>query len=358
MTDTRIDVVTKFSAGTPSLENLLQGIRHADESWDVHVHRLERPQLPTQNKLSSGLEHGLLTLQTFWTGLKLRTKSDFVIIHKTLRKELIEALFGVIISERIFLSFENTVHSTFDANYVHNPEKSALLFKKSDLVWVTSRQIKREVEKHTTEEFITFIPLSIDTELFNPEYSNPYQSNDDEELVLGWVGNIEAHEENVRLLADTLGSIDTDDIRVRLLYGTDEFPDDLEQQLRDTGASIDLLEFVPHEQVPAVINGFDVGVAPLRDTEFARGRSSVKIREYMACGVPVIASEVGENQHLVPNNTGFIVDDSQDWQNALESLSDAETRQEMGENARKHVVKDFSIPVISEKIRSEFQKLL
>lgn len=355
MTDTRLDIITSFPPETPSLKNLRQGVDAADESWEIHVHQLQRPELPGQNKLISAVEYGLLTLLTLWTGIRLYWKNDLLIIHKPLHAELIEALSGIIISERVFLSYNTVVYSTFDANYVHNPEKSALLFERADLVYVTSREIEQEVKKHTTRERIAFIPLSIDTELFEPDRSSRCSGD---EVVLGWVGNIDVHRDNVQLLADAFSSIDTDSIKLRLLYGSETFPPDLKQQLQDTGVTLDLIDFVPHNEVPAIINTFDIGAAPLRDTEFNRGRSSVKIREYMACGVPVIASEVGENPYLIPDDTGFLVENPEDWQDALETLSDQRVHREMGKNAREHVVANFSTPVIAERVRAEFQELL
>jgi len=356
MSETQINIVTKFPPETTSLNNLCQGISEADESWNVHIHQLQRPQLPGQNKMISGVEYGILTLQIFWIGLKLRWKTDILVTHKPLPTELIEAVFGIITSDRVFHSFDNTVHATFDANYVSTPKKSAFLFQRADFAYVTSREIEQEVKKHTSEDCIALIPPSIDTELFTPENSEVFDSDD--KLVLGWVGAIEPHKENLRLFADSLDAIETKDIKVKLLYGDGEFPPNLKQKFLESGVEIDLIDPVPHEEVPAVINSFDIGVAPLRDTAFNRGRSSEKIREYMACGVPVIASDIGENPYLVPEGTGFLVNDPSDWQNALQTLSDPQVRNNMGVNARNFVVENFSIPVISKKIRLEFQKLV
>jgi len=357
MADTRLDIITRFPAETPSLKNLRQGVDAADESWEIRVHQIQRPELPGQNKLISAVEYGFLTLLTLWTGIRLYWKNDLLIIHKTLDVELIEALFGFIVSERVFLNYNNVVHTTYDANYVHNTNRSTMLFENADLVYVTSRAIKQTVKTCATQEHIAFIPPSIDTNVFNPDSPDRCRCNDDE-LVLGWVGNIEVHDKNVQILADNLTSVSADNIKLRLLCGGEDLPVDLKKQLQDTGVTLDLIGFVPDEEVPAVINTFDIGVVPLRETEFNRGRSSEKIREYMACGIPVIASDVGENPYLIPDNAGFLVNNSQEWQEALETLSDSQVRREMGQNAREHVVENFSVPIIADRIRSEFQDLL
>jgi glycosyltransferase involved in cell wall biosynthesis len=357
MTETRIDIVTSYPSETPSRRNLLQGVSQADPSWTVHVHEVRKPQLPGESDLSSAVERGLLTLLFLWTGTKLRWRNDLLVVHKTLDTDLLEMRWGINVAEAVFLSFENVVYVPFDAQYVHDPETAALLFERADLVYATSKAIEREAETHTTRDRVAYIPPSVDTELFAPGRSRAREFDDDE-LVLGWVGDIEAHEESLGLLVDALESVETDTITVRFLYSGSEFPADLKRRLQETGVALDLVDPVPHDEVPAVMKSFDVGLAPMRDTEFNRGRSSTKVREYMACGVPVIASDVGENPELIPDDGGFLVDGPTDWQDALETLSDPAVRREMGANAREHVVENYSISVIAAEVRSRFQDLL
>jgi glycosyltransferase involved in cell wall biosynthesis len=78
----------------------------------------------------------------------------------------------------------------------------------------------------------------------------------------------------------------------------------------------------------------------------------------MACGVPVIASAVGENPSLVPDDTGILVEEPQDWQTAVQTLSDPQVRGEMGRNAREHIVEHYSIHAVGQQIQSAFQDLL
>src|SRR5262249_4834882 len=65
------------------------------------------------------------------------------------------------------------------------------------------------------------------------------------------------------------------------------------------------------------INEFDVGVMPLPDEPWARGKCAFKLIQYMACGVPAVASPVGANLDVVAQETGFLAADADEWVSAL-----------------------------------------
>jgi glycosyltransferase involved in cell wall biosynthesis len=61
------------------------------------------------------------------------------------------------------------------------------------------------------------------------------------------------------------------------------------------------------------ISKFDVGIMPLKDDEWTRGKCAFKLIQYMAIGVPVVCSNVGANKDLVNYSRGFIVRNSSEW---------------------------------------------
>lgn len=93
------------------------------------------------------------------------------------------------------------------------------------------------------------------------------------------------------------------------------------------------------------INSFDVGVMPLPDTDWARGKCAFKLIQYMACGVPVIASPVGANNAVVGSDCGILAATSDEWTTALRTLRDAGRRrlQEMGDAARARVEREYCL---------------
>ena len=94
----------------------------------------------------------------------------------------------------------------------------------------------------------------------------------------------------------------------------------------------------------SLINSFDVGVMPLFDDEWARGKCAFKLIQYMACGVPVVASPVGANVDVVNNANGLLAESVGDWLNALRRLRvDAALRQSFGAAARQTVEQLYSL---------------
>jgi len=120
------------------------------------------------------------------------------------------------------------------------------------------------------------------------------------------------------------------------------------------GASDPGWQDVPHAIHPwsedtevAEVGGFDVGIMPLEDSPWERGKCGYKLIQYMACGKPVIASPVGINTRIVePGINGYPAETTHDWVQALTALmADADLRQKMGAAGRAKVERDYAIQV-------------
>lgn len=93
-----------------------------------------------------------------------------------------------------------------------------------------------------------------------------------------------------------------------------------------------------------LINRFDVGVMPLPDSDWARGKCAFKLIQYMACGIPVIASPVGANNDVVNPECGVLAATSEQWLEALRFFRDRpERRAAMGRAGRQRVVEQYSL---------------
>jgi len=110
-----------------------------------------------------------------------------------------------------------------------------------------------------------------------------------------------------------------------------------------------LLDNLPwtEESEVARIHEMDIGIMPLTDTPWARGKCGYKLIQYMACGIPVIASPVGVNAEIVEHGVnGFLASTEAEWTEALRTLlSDPALRARMGEEGRRKVERDYSLQV-------------
>lgn len=96
---------------------------------------------------------------------------------------------------------------------------------------------------------------------------------------------------------------------------------------------------------PAVIRGFDIGLAPLPDKEFAQGKSPIKCLQYMASGVAPVVSPVGATRSMfVEGHTALFARAQEEWAAALKRLiTDTKLRRRISENARFDFEKNYSL---------------
>lgn len=110
-----------------------------------------------------------------------------------------------------------------------------------------------------------------------------------------------------------------------------------------------LLDNLPwtEESEVARIHEMDIGIMPLTETPWARGKCGYKLIQYMACGIPVIASPVGVNAEIVEHGmNGFLASSDAEWRGALQTLlHDPDLRANMGEAGRRKVERDYSLQV-------------
>jgi len=97
------------------------------------------------------------------------------------------------------------------------------------------------------------------------------------------------------------------------------------------------------------IKTFSVGIMPLDDTPWSRGKSGFKIIQYMASSIPVIASNVGENTRIIKHGeSGFLANTEEDWINYFRTLyNDLELRNMLGNNGFRIFNEKFSTEINS-----------
>lgn len=133
-----------------------------------------------------------------------------------------------------------------------------------------------------------------------------------------------------------------------------------EGRARFTAVGIDAASLgLPMASIPwaedtevASISGFDIGIMPLVDEPFERGKCGYKLIQYMACGLPVVASPVGVNHQIVEHGVnGFLAETPEQWEEALRTLAgDPALRARMGQAGRRKVEQQFCLQVTAPKL--------
>lgn len=105
------------------------------------------------------------------------------------------------------------------------------------------------------------------------------------------------------------------------------------------------------------LNQIDIGVMPLEDDQWSRGKCGFKALQFMALEKPVLVSPVGVNKEIVePGVNGFYCLSSEDWLNHLKELvKDQSLRKQLGKKGREKVVAEFSVQSNKENYLSLFE---
>ncbi len=108
------------------------------------------------------------------------------------------------------------------------------------------------------------------------------------------------------------------------------------------------------------ISKFDVGIMPLVDGPFERGKCGLKLIQYLSCGIPVIGSPVGVNNQIIQHGiNGFKADTVKDWTKYLRIMKeDSDLRKKMGIEGRKFIVLNYSLKHNSSKLISLFESII
>jgi glycosyltransferase involved in cell wall biosynthesis len=111
---------------------------------------------------------------------------------------------------------------------------------------------------------------------------------------------------------------------------------------------------------PREIAKFDVGIMPLSDDPFSRGKSSYKLLQYMAAGVPALASAVGMNVEVAgeDENNALLAGTPDEFAAKLAGLlENAESRRTLALNGRRAVEQKYARPVIGERFAEIMRRL-
>lgn len=224
------------------------------------------------------------------------------------------------------------------------------MMRDCDMVWAGSPALQALAAPHARATAL--IPSSINLGNYTVRGNTPAG----EVPCLGWIGN-GAHyaDDLIAQLAGPLAKIaQTRAIKFRIvgacgvsaLYERFGAISGLEMEF------IDAVDWSSPQAVSEAIAPFEIGLYPLDSGPFNDYKCGFKALEYMALGIPVVASNVAANRDIVVDGkTGFLVDSADGWVAAIESLVSAPDRARyMGADGRNRMERLFSIPHVADLI--------
>jgi glycosyltransferase involved in cell wall biosynthesis len=197
-------------------------------------------------------------------------------------------------------------------------------------------------------------PLNANTELIPSavaaeQYSPSQETAPRRVPCIGWIGSVGTLPQ-LAIVAPALRQLAADGVPFELLLAGTGGRRDLLPDLH--GVAVREVPSYTGDELPGIVDGLDIGIMPLEDTEWARGKCAMKALVYMAGGRPVVLSPVGENRYVVKDGeNGFFADTTDEWVDRLARLlGDVTMRVAQGMRGRSVAVEQYSTTVCYRKL--------
>jgi len=261
---------------------------------------------------------------------------DVILVHRAI------CIAGPAILERLLASTCRPVIYDFDdaiwmlhtsaANrrfgWLKCPAKTAAICRLSTHVVVGNRFLHDYAREFNDN--VTLIPSSVDTETFRP-HERPESGG---RVVIGWTGS-STSQTHLELFAPMLRELCArPDVELRVHSDREPILPGVPFVWRPWSASSEARE----------LGAFDIGIMPMPDDPWARGKCAMKALLYMAMGIPAVCSPVGANCEVIRHGeNGLLVRSREDWLANLAALiDDARLRARLGSAARRTVEDHYS----------------
>ncbi len=226
-------------------------------------------------------------------------------------------------------------------SYLRFPGKTATVCRLARHVMAGNPFLASYARQHNPR--VTVVPTTIDLEKYRPRDRSPGAAP-----AIGWTGSYSSIQ-YMHLLRPVLERLARrHPFRVVIVGGTGFSADGVEVEHRPWRSETEVEDLAD----------IDIGVMPLADTEWERGKCGLKALQYMALGIPTVVSPVGVNQEIVSHGVnGLLAEDEDAWETGLERLLvDSELRGRLGNAGRETVERHYSAAVQAPRVAAVFRE--
>jgi len=259
----------------------------------------------------------------------------------------IENLFGLY-KNKIIVDYDDAIFHIYDQHknflvrcFLNNKIKQVM--KHAHTVIVGNSYLEEYAKKSGAKKIIC-IPTVVDTNKYSPSTMNATHNTP---IKIGWLGS-PSTQHNLHVIQSALHRL-TNKLHVEYhVMGTTQ------------SFNINNITLIKHEwseeRQQTFLNSIDIGIMPLTEELFTKGKCGYKLIQYMAYAKPVLATPIGINTEIITNDlNGFLCSSENEWFNALKMLaSDQTLRQTLGANGRKIVEEKYSLKANQEKLLACF----
>jgi len=345
----KIKAFTKYSYEGPSSRYRFYNYRECFNKKNIELEILplfEKEYFEAQGKLNKLLIVFKSYLKRFLQLKNLKEK-DVVLIEyelfpffpafyeKKLRKKGVKYL----------VDYDDAIFHRYDLNknflikkFLRNKIKEVI--KNASKVIVCNKYLENYAKKYNSNISILHTVVLLDKYI---EKSKKFKKNSNK-FIVGWIGS----RTTSKYILEILPVFEKlKDLNIQFnLVGFDEslLDDEMKKKF-----NINVIPWREDTEIDNILE-FDVGIMPLDDTPWSRGKCGFKLIQYMSCKKPVIASPVGINKDIVDENVGFLAENLEDWKKYIKKLyKDEKLRRKMGEKAFEKVLEKYNYEKNCEK---------
>jgi len=230
--------------------------------------------------------------------------------------------------------------------WLKRPEKINEILGLADTVFAGNKFLANYAS--SSNKNVVVFPSTIDLNY----YKVPLKTSQSTKVVIGWSGSQTTIEHFKTIIPVLLKLKEKYANRIGfVVYGVPEYTND-SLEIKGTAWS--------HETEVSQIATFDIGIMPLPNTEWSKGKCGMKGLQYMALEVPAVMAAVGENINIIQDGVnGFLASTEEEWLTKLSFLIESkELRNILGKEGRKTIEANYSVEALKSVYLSEFRKLL
>lgn len=279
---------------------------------------------------------------------------DFVFIHREaapVAPPVFEWIISKIFRKKIIYDFDDAIWMTDKAS--ESPLQKIIRWRRkvgSICSWSYKISCGNQYLAEYASQFnqqVIVNPTTVDTDAVHNPRLFP-EINKTSTITIGWTGS-HSTLKYLKAIQDVITALEKKYSNLRFLVIADQKPD----------LNIQSMEFLLWKKISEVqeLLTIDIGIMPLPDDDWSKGKCGFKALQYMALEIPTIASPVGVNSEIVDHGkNGFLCSTHEEWVTALELLvQDEALRKQFGKEGRAKIINHYSVESNNDIFLSLFQ---
>jgi len=259
--------------------------------------------------------------------------------------------------EKIFIKSKTKIVTDYDDAFFHRYDQHSnkivryLLGSKidsvmnyADLILAGNDYLARRARANHVKQ-IEIFPTVVDTEIFKK-----MKVHKDNVFTIGWIGSPGTAKYLYTIRNAFKKVFDEGGVKFSFIGAGDLMFDEFPYENINWDETTEVKE----------ISKFDVGIMPLPDSPWERGKCGFKLIQYLSCCIPVIGSPVGVNDKIIQHGiNGFKANSTEDWVKYFQILkNDSALREKMGIQGRNFIINNYSLKNNSMRLVSLFKNII